>query len=70
MGKKPVFVRQGGASAVVAWFTKLLWIDSVLLGFGLPDDNLCAPHEMPDLDCFYASIRTAAALNESPGKMK
>lgn len=70
MGKKPVFVREGGSIPVVTWFKEMLGIDSVLLGFGLPDDNLHAPNEKLDLDCFYAGIRTAAALYDRLGKMK
>ncbi|HTV48678.1 MAG TPA: dipeptidase [Phycisphaerae bacterium] len=58
----PVFVREGGSIPVVTWFKELLGLDSVLLGFGLPDDNLHAPNEKLDLDCFYNGIRTAAAL--------
>lgn len=61
-GKPPVFVREGGSIPVVNWFKELLGIDSVLVGFGLPDDNLHAPNEKFDLDCFYGGIRTAAAL--------
>ncbi|HMD53514.1 MAG TPA: dipeptidase [Phycisphaerae bacterium] len=64
----PVFVREGGSIPVVTWFKELLGIDSVLLGFGLPDDNLHAPNEKLDLDCFYGGIRTAAALYYLLGK--
>ena len=67
MGKKPVFVREGGSIPVVTWFKEMLGIDSVLLGFGLPDDNLHAPNEKLDVDCFYAGIRTAAALYDRLG---
>ena len=70
MGKKPVFVREGGSIPVVTWFKEMLGIDSVLLGFGLPDDNLHAPNDKLDVDCFYAGIRTAAALYDHLGKMK
>lgn len=68
MGKKPVFVREGGSIPVVSWFKEMLGIDSVLLGFGLPDDNLHAPNEKMDVDCFYAGIRTAAALYDRLAK--
>jgi acetylornithine deacetylase/succinyl-diaminopimelate desuccinylase-like protein len=68
LGKKPVFVREGGSIPVVTWFKELLGIDAVLLGFGLPDDNLHAPNEKFELDCFYGGIRTAAALYDRLGK--
>ncbi len=61
-GKPPVLIREGGSIPVVAWFKEILGIDSVLVGFGLPDDNLHAPNEKLDLACFYGGIRTAAAL--------
>ncbi len=61
-GKSPVLMREGGSIPVVAWFKEILGIDSVLVGFGLPDDNLHAPNEKLDLSCFYGGIRTAAAL--------
>ncbi len=68
MGKKPVFMREGGSIPVVTWFKEMLGIDTVLLGFGLPDDNLHAPNEKLDVDCFYGGIRTAAALYDRLGK--
>ncbi len=61
-GKSPVLMREGGSIPVVNWFKEILGIDSVLVGFGLPDDNLHAPNEKLDLDCLYGGIRTAAAL--------
>jgi len=42
-GKKPVLQREGGSIPVVAWFKQALGIDTVLLGFGLPDDQIHAP---------------------------
>ncbi len=68
MEKKPVLVRDGGSIPVVTWFKEILGVDSVLLGFGLPDDNLHAPNEKLDIDCFYAGIRTAAALYDRLAK--
>ncbi len=66
-GKSPVFMREGGSIPVVNWFKELLGIDSVLIGFGLPDDNLHAPNEKFNLDCLYGGIRTAAALYDRLG---
>ncbi|CAG1771752.1 partial cytosolic nonspecific dipeptidase, partial [uncultured bacterium] len=36
-GKKPLYQREGGSIPIVVQFKKLLKIDTVLLGFGLPD---------------------------------
>jgi len=41
-------------------FKKLLGIDTVLLGFGLPDENAHSPNEFLNLDNFYGGIRTSA----------
>ena len=43
--RETVFVRGGGSIPVVGDFTKLLRVPTVLMGFGLPDDNLHAPNE-------------------------
>ena len=39
-GKDTVFVRSGGSIPIVGDFDKHLGIPSVMMGFGLPDDNL------------------------------
>ena len=42
-GKRPYFHREGGSIPVVAQMQSILGIESVLAGFGLPDDNIHAP---------------------------
>jgi acetylornithine deacetylase/succinyl-diaminopimelate desuccinylase-like protein len=44
-GSRPYFVREGGSVPVVAQMQSVLGIETVLTGFGLPDDNLHAPNE-------------------------
>lgn len=44
-GRDTVFVRGGGSIPVVGDFTQELHVPTVLMGFGLPDDNLHAPNE-------------------------
>lgn len=61
-GQKPVFMREGGSIPVGALFREVLGLDTLFVGFGLPDDNLHAPNEKFDLDAFHAGRRTAAAL--------
>jgi acetylornithine deacetylase/succinyl-diaminopimelate desuccinylase-like protein len=57
-GKKPLYQREGGSIPIVVEFKKLLGIDSVLLGFGLPDENAHAPNEFINLKNFFGGIRT------------
>ncbi len=55
-GSAPVYEREGGSIPVVATFQKTLGIDSIMLGFGLPDDNLHSPNERFYLPNFYNGI--------------
>ena len=55
---EPVFTRQGGTVPVVGMMQELLGVDSLMLGFGLPDDNLHAPNEKLHLPNFYQGIET------------
>jgi acetylornithine deacetylase/succinyl-diaminopimelate desuccinylase-like protein len=57
-GKKPLYQREGGSIPIVTQFKQILGIDTVLLGFGLPDENAHAPDEHLSLDNFFGGIRT------------
>jgi acetylornithine deacetylase/succinyl-diaminopimelate desuccinylase-like protein len=57
-GKRPVFRREGGSVPVVAQFQQMLGIESVNVGFGLPDDNFHAPNEKLHLPTWYRGIDT------------
>ena len=57
-GKKPYFKREGGSVPVVLQMQELLGVDSVLTGFGLPDDNLHAPNEKLHLPTWYNGINS------------
>jgi acetylornithine deacetylase/succinyl-diaminopimelate desuccinylase-like protein len=54
--KKSVFARSGGSIPIVADFQNFLRIPSVLMGFGLPDDNPHAPNEKFHVPNFYRGI--------------
>jgi acetylornithine deacetylase/succinyl-diaminopimelate desuccinylase-like protein len=70
-GKKPLYQREGGSIPIVVQFKKILGLDTVLLGFGLPDENAHAPDEHLSLDNFYGGIRTAIHYyNELPNYWK
>jgi acetylornithine deacetylase/succinyl-diaminopimelate desuccinylase-like protein len=70
-GKKPLYQREGGSIPIVVQFKKILKIDTVLLGFGLPDENAHAPDEFLHLPNFYGGIRTVAHFLEVlPGALQ
>jgi acetylornithine deacetylase/succinyl-diaminopimelate desuccinylase-like protein len=52
-GTVPVYQRSGGSIPVVAAFSDALRVPTVMMGFGLPDDNLHAPNEKFSLGNFY-----------------
>jgi acetylornithine deacetylase/succinyl-diaminopimelate desuccinylase-like protein len=56
--KKPIFVREGGSIPVVDTFQSILGIETILMGFGLPDDRLHSPNEKFHLPNFYRGIET------------
>ncbi len=57
-GVKPAFKLEGGSVPVVSMVQEKLGVDSILLGFGLPDDNLHAPNEKLHLPNYYHGIET------------
>lgn len=66
-GKKPLYQREGGSIPIVVQFKEVLGLDTVLLGFGLPDENAHAPDEFINLDNFFGGMRTSAHFfNELP----
>jgi acetylornithine deacetylase/succinyl-diaminopimelate desuccinylase-like protein len=68
-GKRPVFMREGGSIPVVNMFKKELGLDTLLIGFGLEDDNVHAPNEKFDLEALHSGTRTCAALYERLAKL-
>ncbi len=57
-GKDPIPTRGGGSIPIVALFEKTLGLKTVLLGFGLDNDNIHSPNEKFDLANFYKGIET------------
>jgi acetylornithine deacetylase/succinyl-diaminopimelate desuccinylase-like protein len=56
--KETVFVRGGGSIPIVGDFIRELKIPTILMGFGLPDDNLHAPNEKFHLPNFHRGIES------------
>ncbi|HXN46581.1 MAG TPA: dipeptidase [Bryobacteraceae bacterium] len=67
-GNKTVFIRSGGSIPIVGSFERSLGIPSVLMGFGLPDDNLHSPNEKFYLPNFYRGIEAVARFLELVGE--
>ena len=57
-GKETVFVRGGGSIPIIGDFVRVLKVPTVIMGFGLPDDNLHAPNEKFHLANFYRGIES------------
>jgi acetylornithine deacetylase/succinyl-diaminopimelate desuccinylase-like protein len=57
-GVPAAFIRMGGSIPVVETFSQLLDLPVVMLGFGLPDENLHAPNEHFHLENFDKGLET------------
>jgi acetylornithine deacetylase/succinyl-diaminopimelate desuccinylase-like protein len=67
-GREPVFTREGGSIPVAALFYEILNVPVVMMGFGLPDDNLHAPNEKYSLSQFFKGIRTVVRFFQKLGE--
>jgi acetylornithine deacetylase/succinyl-diaminopimelate desuccinylase-like protein len=57
---RPCYIREGGSIPIVLTLKELLGIDTILMGFGLNDDNPHAPNEKFSLEDFEKGILTSA----------
>jgi len=69
-GIRPTLIRGGGSIPVVQLIKSILGIDTLLIGFGLPDDRVHSPNEKFDLDDLHNGARTAAALYERLARLE
>jgi succinyl-diaminopimelate desuccinylase len=69
-GRAPISIREGGSIPVVATFHDLLGADTLLLGWGLDDDNTHSPNEKFCLADYHRGIRASARLWEELGRLK
>jgi acetylornithine deacetylase/succinyl-diaminopimelate desuccinylase-like protein len=61
-GHEPVLLREGGSIPIVNDFRKVLGVDTLLLGLGLPGDSAHSPNEHFSLDNFENGQRMSALL--------
>lgn len=57
-GKDPIPTRGGGSIPIVALFESVLGLKTVLLGFGLDNDNIHSPNEKYDVANYFKGIET------------
>jgi acetylornithine deacetylase/succinyl-diaminopimelate desuccinylase-like protein len=57
-GKDPIPTRGGGSIPIVALFESVLGLKTVLLGFGLDNDNIHSPNEKYDVFNYFKGIET------------
>ncbi len=61
-GRPAVMIGCGGSIPVVDTITRELGMDSVLMGFGLEDDQVHSPNEKFEVRCFRQGLRSHARL--------
>ena len=64
-GREAVYIRCGGSIPIVGLFAEALGIPSVLMGFGLPDDNIHAPNEKLSLENYSRGIEAVTEYLQS-----
>ena len=69
-GRPPVFIREGGSIPIVTTFRETLGIDTLLLGWGLDDDNTHGPNEKFSLADFHRGIKASAYLWQELSKIE
>lgn len=61
-GRPAVTVGSGGSIPVVEKMKRILGFDSILMGFGLNDDQIHSPNEKFEQVCFHRGLRSNARL--------
>ncbi|MDI3307528.1 MAG: dipeptidase [Acetobacteraceae bacterium] len=64
-GRPAVLIGSGGSIPVVESMRRLLGLDSLLVGFGLNDDQVHSPNEKFELRCLHQGTRSHARMLEA-----
>ncbi len=64
-GKKPIPTRGGGSIPIIALFEKVLGLKTVLMGFGLDNDNIHSPNEKYDIYNYFKGIETIPYFHQN-----
>jgi len=55
-GAEPIYQREGGSIPIATYLKDIIGINSILSGFGLPDDKIHSPNEHLNLDVFWKGL--------------
>ncbi|WP_432761244.1 M20/M25/M40 family metallo-hydrolase [Roseomonas nitratireducens] len=69
-GRAPVLMGCGGSIPVVSSMKQILGLDSLLVGFGLEDDQVHSPNEKFDLACFEKGIDSHIRLLDALSRIQ
>ena len=61
-GRPAVMIGSGGSIPVVEAFKRILGLDTLLMGFGLQDDQIHSPNEKFEVACFRHGLRSHVRL--------
>lgn len=61
-GREPLFIREGGSIPIVADFKQILGLDTLLIGFALPDNRAHSPNENFHLPTMFTGIESLVRL--------
>ncbi|CAI6082996.1 Succinyl-diaminopimelate desuccinylase [Paenibacillus sp. JJ-100] len=64
-GVRALFTKDGGSIPIVEKLSRVLGVPAVLMGFGLPDENLHAPNEHFNLENFDKGLLTVVEFMKS-----
>ncbi|MBI1319609.1 MAG: dipeptidase [Candidatus Hydrogenedens sp.] len=64
-GVEPIFTREGGSVPVVGMMQQMLGVDSIMLGFAMPDDGIHGPNERQYLPNTWRGIETYIRFYEN-----
>lgn len=67
--RDPILMREGGSIPIVSEFKQILKIDTLLLGLGLPEDNVHSPNEKVSLAALRKGMDMSAWLWQELGAL-